>query len=214
MLREPVRILVADDHELVRRGLVSILGSSHPDWEIVAQADTGASAIELGLALHPNVAILDLAMPDQNGFEVAERLIAGVPGIHVLILTMHAAAPILLRLQKSGVKAYVAKNEAPRKLVQTVERVLAGESFFASNSAYRPAAELTLPEYVPAQFLLTRRELEVMRLLASGRSNKQVADDLTMSVRTVEHHHANILAKLGTDSLGELVRIAIRDNVI
>jgi DNA-binding NarL/FixJ family response regulator len=214
MAREAVRILLADDYELVRRGLVSILASSHPEWEIVAEAATGESAIKAGLALQPNVAILDLAMPDRNGFEVAERLIAALPGIKVLILTMHAAAPILLRLQKAGVKAYLAKNEAPQKLVRAVERMLAGDPFFASNSTFRRVSELESREYVPAQFLLTRRELEVMRLLALGRGNKQVADDLGMSVRTVEHHHANILAKLLVDSLGELVKIAIRDHLI
>jgi DNA-binding NarL/FixJ family response regulator len=209
-----VQILVADDHEIVRKGLVSILGRSHPEWTIVAEAANGTDAIELGRSLRPNVAILDLSMPGPNGMKVAERLIELVPGIRILILTMHSAAPILQQLKKIGVNAYLAKNEAPRMLVTAVERVLAGEPFFASVSASRLAGQIELPEYVPAHFLLTPRELEVMRLLALGKSNKEVATDLNMSVRTAESHHASVLTKLAVDSIGEIVRIAIRDGVI
>jgi DNA-binding NarL/FixJ family response regulator len=209
-----VEILVADDHEIVRKGLVSILGRSHPEWKIVAEAANGTEAIELGQSLRPRVAILDLSMPGPGGLKVAERLIELVPGIRILILTMHSAAPILQQLKKIGVHAYLAKNEAPRMLVVAVERVLAGEPFFASTSASRLAGQIELPEYVPVHFLLTPRELEVMRLLALGKSNKEVANDLNMSVRTAESHHANILTKLAVDSIGEIVRIAIRDGVI
>lgn len=209
-----IQILVADDHEIVRKGLVSILGRSHPEWSIVAEAANGTEAIELGRLLRPQVAILDLSMPGPGGLKVAERLIEVVPGIRILILTMHSAAPILQQLKRIGVNAYLAKNEAPRMLVAAVERVLAGEAFFASASASRQAGQIELPEYVPAHFLLTPRELEVMRLLALGRSNKEVATELNMSVRTAESHHANVLTKLAVDSIGEIVRIAIRDGVI
>ncbi len=215
MTRVTARILLADDHELVRRGLVSILTADHPEWEIVAEAATCAEAVELGVALQPDVAILDLSMPDHlTGLEAAGRLVAAVPEIKIVILSMHSSAPILGRLQKAGVKAYLAKNEAPRVLVRAVERILSGESFFASSSAHRLAAALPPPEYVPAQFLLTARELDVMRCLAQDRSNKEVATDLGLSVRTVEQHHASILAKLGIDSLGDLVRIAVRDRIV
>jgi DNA-binding NarL/FixJ family response regulator len=180
----------------------------------VAEAANGTDAIELGRSLHPHVAILDLSMPGPGGLKVAERLIELVPGIRILILTMHSAAPILQQLKKVGVNAYLAKNEAPRMLVAAVERILAGEPFFASTSALRLAGQIELPEYVPAHFLLTPRELEVMRLLALGKSNKEVANDLNMSVRTAESHHANVLTKLAVDSIGEIVRIAIRDGVI
>jgi DNA-binding NarL/FixJ family response regulator len=206
-----VRILIADDHELVRKGLVSIISGSHPEWEIAAEAANAASAIELGLALKPSVAILDLSMPDQSGLDVARRLIEALPEIRVLILTMHAAAPILRQLRKAGVHAYIAKNEAPSQLVRAVERILAGEPFFASASAERPFVEA--PEYVPVQFLLTSRELQVMRLLVMGKSNKETAALLEMSVRTAESHHANIMEKLRVESLGDLVRLAVRDRV-
>jgi DNA-binding NarL/FixJ family response regulator len=206
-----VRILIADDHELVRRGLISILSESHPEWLIVGEVPTGTAAIELGTALRPDVAILDLSMPDIDGGQVAERLLESVPGIRIVILSMHAAAPILRNLRKVGVGAYLAKNEAPKMLVQAVERVLAGEPFFASTRALRSIMEAH--EYIPAQFLLTPRELDVLRLLARGKTNKELAADLGMSVRTAESHHANLLAKLNVESLGDLVRIAVRDGV-
>jgi DNA-binding NarL/FixJ family response regulator len=209
-----VRILIADDHELVRRGLVSLLNEAHPEWEIVAEAADGATAIAKGLALAPNLAILDLSMPDLTGLDVARRLMEGIPGIFILILTMHAAMPILDQLRKAGVKAYLTKSEAPEMLATAVERIVAGEPFFASDTAHRLQTELESQEYIPAQFLLTPRELSVMRLLALGYGNKQVAAELQMSVRTAETHRASILAKLKTDSIGELVRIAMRDRVI
>ena len=209
-----VEILIADDHELVRKGLISILGKSHPEWTVVAEASNGREAIERGESLQPNVAIVDLSMPDIDGLKVVEQLLKSVSGIHILVLTMHSAAPILQRLKKAGVAAYLVKNEAPRMLVTAIERVLAGELFFASGSASRSVKEIEAPEYVPALFLLTHRELEVMRLLAQGRSNKELAATLDMSVRTAESHHASILAKLGINSPGDLVRIAIRDGVI
>jgi DNA-binding NarL/FixJ family response regulator len=206
-----VRILIADDQELVRRGVVSILSTSHPEWQFAGEAATGAAAIDQGLAERPDVAILDLYMPDRSGLQVAEKLIAEIPGIRIMILTMHAAAPILRQLRKTGVHAYLVKNEAPAKLVEAMERMLAGEPFFASACAARPDPDA--PEYIPVQFLLTRRELEVFRLLANGKRNKELAAELEMSVRTAESHHANIMAKLGVYSLADLTRLAIRDKV-
>jgi two-component system response regulator NreC len=206
-----VQILIADDHELVRRGLVSILSRSHPEWEVVAEVPNGTAAIERGTELRPDVAILDLSMPDIDGMEVAERLLEEVRGIRIVILSVHAAAPILRQLKKVGVSAYLAKSEAPKSLVHAVERVLAGEAFFASTSASRPRVDA--PEYIPVQFLLTPREVEVLRLLARGRTNKELAGDLDMSVRTAESHHANIMAKLNVESLADLVHLAIRDGV-
>jgi DNA-binding NarL/FixJ family response regulator len=209
--RNDVRILLADDHELIRRGLISILSARHHEWQIVGEAATAAAAIELGLRAKPDVAILDLSMPDGSGLDVAEKLLAAIPGIRILILTMHAASPILRQLRKAGVHAYLTKNEAPASLVHAVERTLAGGPFFASASTSR--AHLEAPEYIPVQFLLTPRELDVLRMLARGKSNKELANDLEMSVRTAESHHSNIMAKLEVRSLAELIRLAIRDNV-
>jgi DNA-binding NarL/FixJ family response regulator len=210
----PVEILIADDHEFVRKGLVSILAASHPEWKVVAEASNGNDAIELGRVLRPGVAILDLSMPDPSGLEVAKSLIRSVRGIKILILTMHAAAPILQQIKRAGVSAYMVKNEAPANLVKALERILRGDPFFASASTATPLDRIEPPEYIPSGFLLTRREVEVMRLLALGKSNKELANDLGMSVRTAESHHANVLSKLQIDSTGDVVRLAIRDALI
>ena len=209
-----VDILIADDHELVRRGLVQLVRETHPEWQVVADVATGNAAIERGTELQPRIAIVDLSLPDITGLEVAERLMESVPHIKIIVLTMHSAAPIFYQLKRVGVNAYLIKNEAPTLLVTAIEKVLAGEPFFASRGASRSMDEIEAPDFVPAQFLLTPRELEVMRRLALGQSNKELASELGMSVRTAETHHANVLAKLRVDSLGEVVRIAIRDKVI
>lgn len=207
-------ILIAEDHELVRRGLISILARSHPEWKVVAEVATGGDAIKWGDALRPDVAIIDLSLPDISGMQVVEHLLESIQGIRILVLTMHSAGPIMRHLKKTGVSAYLIKTEAPRLLVSAIERVMAGEPFFASPGAERTADEVETPDFIPAEFLLTHRELEVMRLLALGKTNKELAAELNMSVRTAETHHANVLAKLGVDSIGEIVRIAIRDSVI
>lgn len=213
MINRP-RILLADDHELVRRGLISILNDSHPDWEIVAEASNGIEALELAEKHNPNVAILDLSMPGHTGLEVTESLMQSHPGIKVLILTMHAAEPVLKSVKRAGASAYMLKSEAPTRLVRAVESMLAGDPFFASELAHRPASATDPEEYIPVQYLLTPREIEVLQHIANSRSNKQLAGDLNLSVRTAESHRANILEKLGVESVGDLVKIAVRDGLV
>jgi DNA-binding NarL/FixJ family response regulator len=205
-----VHILIADDHELIRTGLTAVLKNAHPEWR-VTEVSNGVEAVEQGKGLPADLAILDLSMPEVDGLEAARRLLESVPGIRVIILSVHAAAPILRQLRMAGVHAYLAKNEAPKTLVYAVERVLAGQAFFASSSASR--ARVEPPGFIPANFLLTPREIEVLRLLARGLSNKELAAELNMSVRTAESHHANLMAKLGVNSLAELIRIAVRDGI-
>ncbi len=204
----PLRIVIADDHEFVRRGLAHILLSKHPDWEIVAEADNGDDAIRLAETLKPDVAILDLSMPGRNGLEVTEHLHAVVPGVRTLILTMHTGERMVQSLKKAGAAAYMVKNDAPSRLVDAVERMVAGQSFFASQNA------TSSDDPAPAQYVLSARENDVLKLLVSGKSNKEIASLLSVSVRTVESHRASILARLGAGSLGELVRIAIRDGLV
>jgi DNA-binding NarL/FixJ family response regulator len=211
---DSVRILIADDHELVRQGLIGVLQRTHPEWEIVGEASDGRMAIELGENLRPNVAILDLSMPEFNGLQVTERLVNALPGIKVLVLTIHSAEPVMRQIRQAGASGFLAKNEAPRHLVQLVEKVIAGGPFVASQSASRPASQLEERERVPVQYLLTPRELEVLRQLALGLSNKEVAVALEMSVRTVETHRANIMDRLSLDSLGEMVKFAIHDGLV
>ena len=208
-----VRILLADDHELVRQGLRSVLTRAHPEWEIVAEAVNGEQAIELAEALRPDVAILDLSMPEPNGLKVTERLTSTLPGIKILVLTIHTAEPVMRQLRRAGASAFLAKNEAATRLVHSVERMVAGQPFFASESASRQVGELDARERVPVRFLLTAREIEVLRGLAGGKSSKEIAHDMGISVRTVETHRADVMTRLGADSLGELVRIALEDGI-
>jgi DNA-binding NarL/FixJ family response regulator len=206
---KPPRLLIADDHEFIRRGLISILLARHPDWKIVGEASNGLDAIRLAESMKPDIAILDLSMPERNGLQVTERLHESVPSIKTLILTMHTGEQIVRNLMKAGASAYMVKSDASSKLVEAVERLAAGHTFFASQTAVDET-----DEPAPAQYILSLREAEVLRKLASGKSNKQIAAELDVSVRTVESHRANILTKLGAESLGDLVRIAVRDGLV
>jgi DNA-binding NarL/FixJ family response regulator len=208
-----VRILIADDHELVRKGLISILLRAHPEWQIVGEAENGQQAISMAEEMRPNVAILDLSMPEPNGLKVTERVVLSIRAIKVLVLTVHAAEQVKRQVRRAGAGAFLAKSEVPASLVTAVERMLAGEPFFASESASRPAAQLEARERVPVQYLLTPRELDVLRMLVQGLSSKEIASALDMSVRTVESHRANILSRLSIESLGDLIRIAIADGL-
>jgi len=213
--REKIRILIADDHELARKGIASILNTAHPDWEVCAEAASAEAAIQAGVDHRPDAAIVDLSLPDRNGLELARALLENDRNIAIVVLTMHAGAPISAQLRRLGVKAYLVKSDAPKLLVATLERALAGEdSFFSSEAALRPPTDVKAPEYIPAQFALTPRELDVLRLLVQDKSNRQVAAELQMSVRTAETHHASILAKLNVETLAELMKIALRDKVI
>lgn len=210
-----IRILIADDHELVREGLISIIEAAHHrDWSVVAQATNGREAIELAKSVLPDVAILDLSMPEVNGMKVTECLTQAIPGIRVLVLSVHTAQPVSRQLRRAGARAFLAKNEAPRNLVAALERVLTDEPFFASESASRHVSELDPEDAVPVQYLLTPREMEVLRLLARGLGNKEIATALDVSVRTAETHRADIMDRLSAGSLGELVKLAIRDGVV
>jgi DNA-binding NarL/FixJ family response regulator len=209
-----VRILLADDHEFVRAGLKKILVSAHEEWDVVGEAVNGLQAIEMGEALRPDVLIVDLSMPGANGLQVTEKLVEAVHGIRIAILTVHSAEPVMKQVRHAGASAFLAKNEAPARIVEVVEKMLAGEKFFSSESALHPVSAAQARLCVPVQYLLTPREMDVLRRLAKGLSNKEIALDLDMSVRTVESHRSNIMARLAVDSLGELVRLAVRDGVV
>ncbi len=209
-----VRFLVADDHELVRRGLVALIERTNPNWKVVAEAAHGRGAIEMAEAFRPDVAILDLQMPAVDGIAVTRHLVKRLPGIKVLLLTVHAAEPVRRLAERAGALGLLAKNEAPDKLAAALEMTMADVPFFASESAFRPVAELGANERVPVQFLLTPRKVEVLRHLALGMSNKEVGVALGMSERTVQTHRLAITRRLSVDSLGELTRLAVRDGLL
>lgn len=213
----PVRILIADDHEIVRRGLRALL-ETQPEWEVVAEAVTGRDALEKAKQTSPNIAIVDVGMPELNGLEATRQLLKMLPQTEVLILTMHENEQIVREVLDAGARGYVLKSDAGRDLVTAVEALCQHRTFFSSK-----ISELLLNSYLKHQdreagesprSRLTAREREIVQLLAEGKSNKEVASSLNISIKTAETHRTNIMNKLDLRSITELVRYAVRNNIV
>jgi len=209
-----VRILVADDHEVVRQGLRRLL-EAQPGWETCGEASTGREAVELAKRLKPDVVVLDFSMPGMNGTEAARQIIKELPRTEVLILTMHSSEPLVRGALEAGARGYVLKSDASRDLVAGVHALIAHKPFLSPGVSgivldrYLRRAEEEIP-----QDPLTAREREVLKLLAEGKSNKEVAAALEISVKTVEVHRANLMHKLNLSSLSDLVHYAIRNEIV
>jgi DNA-binding NarL/FixJ family response regulator len=212
-----IRILLADDHTVVRKGLRLLL-ESQPDFEVVADAADGRDAVSLAAQHTPDVVVMDVAMPNLNGIEAARQITARLPRTAVVFLSMHSDEGYVLKALKSGARGYLLKDSAEQDLVNAVIAVNEGKAFFS------PAISKMLVEDYMRQMqdrdtedsydLLTTREREVLQLLAEGRSNKEVASILNLSLHTVDTHRGNILQKLGLHSGAELILYAIRKGVI
>ena len=212
---KPARIIIADDHELVRRGLAATLADVE-GWSIVAQAANGRHAAELVVLHKPDVAILDLSMPELNGLDATRLILAAEPKTRVLILTAHESEQSIREVLSAGAQGYVLKSDAGRVLVSAVAALLDGRTFFTSKvtqlvlEGYLRSA----PEVPAAMPTLSAREREIVQLLAEGRSNKEVAQRLDISVKTAETHRSNIMRKMAFDSLADLIRYAVRNKII
>ena len=211
-----MRILVADDHEVVRHGVRALL-EARPGWQVVAEAVDGREAVEKSKRLQPDVIILDIGMPGLNGLDAARQKAAPKSGI--LILTMHESEQVVREVLAAGARGYVLKSDAGRDLVNAVEAVGRQRIFFTSSVAQvvlkRSLGRNNEATPLPAEPVsLTHREREVVQLLGEGKSNKEVADILGISVRTAETHRSNIMHKLECGSLSDLVRYAIRNHII
>ena len=214
----PVRILIADDHEIVRRGLRALL-EDKGEWEVVAEAVSGREALEKAKQTLPTVAIIDVGMPELNGLETTRQLLKMLPQTEVLILTMHENEQIVREVLDAGARGYVLKSDAGRDLVTAVEALCQHRTFFSSK-----ISELLLNSYLKHQdrsesldsprSRLTTREREIVQLLAEGKSNKEVASALNISIKTAETHRTNIMNKLDLRSVTELVRYAVRNNIV
>ena len=213
-----LRILVADDHEIVRRGLVSLI-KSHPDWEVCAEADNGRQAVESANQSKPDIAILDIGMPVLNGLEATRQILRARPEVRILILTITDTDQAVQAVLDAGARGFLLKSDAARDLVTAVEALAHNKTFFTAR-----VADLILSGYlnktprssksdlsVPS---LTSREREVVQLLAEGKSTKEVACHLNLSVKTAETHRSNIMRKLGLHSVSELVLYAVRNNIV
>jgi DNA-binding NarL/FixJ family response regulator len=209
------KLLIADDHALVRRGLRLIL-DEQPDLEVVAEAGDGAEAVRLALAADVDLAVLDISMPRMTGLQAARELHQRRPGLRSLILTMHESEQYVEEALRAGASGYVVKKAADRDLVDACRSVLRGERF-----RYRGEDGPVVRDAVgrarrgePPQPALTPRETEIVKLVAESYTNRQIAEALVISEKTVDRHRANILQKLGLHDRVELTRYAIRNGLV
>jgi DNA-binding NarL/FixJ family response regulator len=213
-----VRILIADDHDLMRRGVRTLL-EPHPGWEVCGEATTGREAVAKAEQLKPDIVILDISMPDLNGVDAAKRIKKASPDTEVLIFSAHYSDQLIREILEAGVRGYIVKSDSDRDLVIAVESLAKKKPFFTSR-----ATEVMLtsfsdggPKQDPGEPLrdrLTTREREIVQLLAEGKSSKEVASSLNISVKTAETHRANIMRKLQIHTVSELVRYAIRNQIV
>ena len=211
----PLRILVADDHHVVRAGLRTLLETKR-DWQVCAEAANGREAVEKAGELAPDVAVLDIGMPLLNGVEATRQIRKRSPKTEVLILTMHDSEMLIQEVLEAGARGYILKDDADRNLIAAVTALSRHKPYLSTRvSGVFSKKLLSLGEDPgSARRPLTPREREIVQLLAEGKSNKEIASLLGISVKTAETHRANIMLKLGIHSVTELVRYAVRNKII
>jgi len=212
-----VRILIADDHEIVRHGLRALI-ETRAEWEVCGEAVTGQQAIEETKRLKPDVVVMDITMPQMNGLEATRQLKKAAPQSQVLILSVHDSEQVVREVLEAGARGYVLKSDAGRELLAAIDALCHNKTFFTTR-----VSEMVLEGYLKggtadqardALSTLTAREREIVQLLAGGKSNKEAADLLGISVKTVETHRAHMMAKLNLHSMSDLVRYAIRNQLV
>lgn len=210
-----LRILLADDHEMLRRGLRAIL-TEQPGWEICGEAADGRQAVDLARKLHPDVIVMDMAMPELNGLEATRQIRRVWPKAEILVLTSDESETLVREVLAAGARGYVLKNDVSRVLVQAVESLSQHRPYFTSQVAEVLLKDFGREKKAPEAAVdpLTPREREVVQLVAEGRSTKEVAEVLHISVKTAENHRMNSMRKLKVKSATELVRYAIRNKII
>jgi DNA-binding NarL/FixJ family response regulator len=209
------RIILADDHQIIRDGLRSLL-SKVPGMLVVAEAANGRDAVSLALEMEPEVVIMDISMPDLNGIEATRQIIAKVPRIKVIALSIHSDQRFVIEMLKAGASGYLLKDRAFEDLVLAIRAVLANRTYLCQE-----ISEIVVGEYVrnlkqtdsSAYSVLTAREREVLQLFAEGNSTAQIAERLNLSVKTIETHRQNIMEKLNLRSIAELTKYAIREGL-
>lgn len=212
-----IRVLLADDHQLMRSG-VRLMLEREPDLGVAGEASDGREAVALAKSLKPDVVVMDIGMPNLNGIEAAHQMTQENPDLAIVIVSMHSDESYVLRALKAGARAYLLKDSAEADLIKAVHAVAGGKSFFS------PAvSKMLLDDYVrklkrsgteDAYDLLTPREREILQLIAEGKSNKDIANLLNLSVYTVESHRSNLMEKLNLRGLPELILYAVRKGII
>lgn len=211
-----VNVLIADDHQMLRQGLRSLV-EKNPDMSVVGEAQNGKEAVALAQKLSPTVAIVDVSMPDLNGIEATRQIIKANPRVRVIGLSGHADRRFVSEMLKAGASAYVLKQTAYEELVRAIGAVTCGKTYLSAavtqgvvDTYVRSSPEPGTP---PAFATLTAREREVLQLLAEGKSTKEMASDLSVSVKTIETHRRNIMEKLNIHSTAELTKYALREGI-
>ena len=210
-----LRILIVDDHAVVRRGVRSLL-ESHEGWDVCGEATTGRDAVEQSRRLRPDVVIMDLSLPELNGLDATRHILKDAPETEVLVLTMHQSEELARGVLQAGARGYVLKSDADENLIAAVENLRQHKPFLTTT-----VTEFVLDGYIrdgadqdAARGVVTAREREIIQLIAEGKSNKQAASALNISVKTIEAHRANIMRKLHLRSVSDLVRYAIRNKIV
>ena len=212
-----LRILLADDHKVVRQGTRALL-STVPEWEIVGEADNGRDAVSLTSELKPDIVILDIGMPELNGLDATRQIKKKLPETEVLIFTGQETEELVHDVFDSGARSYIMKTDAADHLIDALKALSEHKHFFTSR-----ISEIVFARYIqgkktvegaPEKSRITDREREIVQLLAEGKSSKEIATMLGISVRTVETHRAAIMKKLGLKSFSELIRYAVRNKII
>jgi DNA-binding NarL/FixJ family response regulator len=215
-----LRILIADDHEVARRGIRAVL-ENHPGWEVCGEAKDGRESVELAASTKPDLILLDIGMPNLNGLEAARQILAASPEIAILILTMHDSDNVVREVLRAGARGFLLKSDAGRDLVAAVEALQTQRTFFTTR-----VSQMVLDGFLDreknghvvnkeiAGDVLTAREREVIQLLAEGKTSKEVAIALNLSVKTAETHRTNLMRKLGLHSVADLTRYAVRNGIV
>lgn len=212
-MKNRIRILVVDDHPIVRRGITMCL-SQHEQIEIVGEAADGREAVRRARELQPDIALMDIDMPHMSGLAVTELLHRELPKIKVLILSMHSNTEFILRIIQSGARGFVLKEAPTEELVRAIETVNSGDAYFSSDVARVALNQYVRGENKPDTCNLTCREREVLMHIAEGLSNKEIASQLGVGVRTVETHRERIMRKLDIHSIAGLTKYAIARGLI
>ena len=214
-----LRILIADDHDVARRGIRALL-ESHPGWQVCGEAKDGRETVELATALEPDLILLDIGMPNLNGLEATRQILAGSPKAMILILTMHDTDQVVRDVLRAGARGFLLKSDAGRDLIAAVEALQQRRTFFTTKvsqmvlSGFLHGDDPAASDDGDESDVLTSREREVIQLLAEGKTSKEVAVTLNLSVKTAETHRTNLMRKLDLHSVADLTRYAVRNGIV
>lgn len=211
-----LRILIADDHEVARKGIRSLL-EDHPGWEVCGEACDGREAVAFASQLKPDVLLLDIGMPNLNGLDAARQVLAMAPEARILILTVHDSEQMVREVLAAGASGFLLKSDAGRDLLAAVEALQNRRTFFTSKVAQMMLDGYLRPHNDSAasvQSVLTPREREVLQLVAEGKTTKEIATALNLSVKTAETHRTNLMRKLDLHSVADLTLYAVRNGIV